>query len=97
MGEAKHRGERADRFAQAQERQRQRRTYRNRPEAQAGIAPADRYVATAEDGHPMDASGTVPPIVLRSDGGRTLKVVGTGFFVGPALRDGLTCDRRHAR
>lgn len=84
MGQARIRGDRATRIAQAVDRKNQKPKIIGKAEAQVGIAE-DKYVAISDLGFPIDPGVAVVPIVLKSEDQQHLSIVGTGFFVGPDL------------
>ena len=57
---------------------------RKREDAQEGISNTS-YSAIADLGYKLSANNAVFPIVLKSEDGKKLSVVGTGFFVGPDI------------
>lgn len=57
---------------------------RKREDAQEGISDTP-YAAIADLGYKLDANNAIFPIVLKSEDGKKLSVVGTGFFVGPDI------------
>lgn len=57
---------------------------KRREDAQEGISKAS-YTAISELGYELCAGDAVLPIVLKSEDGKNLSVIGTGFFVAPDI------------